>query len=62
MPIHLSGAYEELEIPAGSLPECERLAQAICSLPVFPGMSDEEILRVAAAVGSFAPATTRRAA
>ena len=62
VPIHLSGAYEELEIPAGSLPECERLAQAICSLPVFPGMSDEEILRVAAAVGSFAPATTRRAA
>ena len=62
VPIHLSGAYEELEIPAGSLPGCERLAQAICSLPVFPGMSDEEILRVAAAVGSFAPATTRRAA
>ena len=62
VPIHLSGAYEELEIPAGSLPGCERLALAICSLPVFPGMSDEEILRVAAAVGSFAPATTRRAA
>jgi dTDP-3-amino-3,4,6-trideoxy-alpha-D-glucose transaminase len=62
VPIHLSGAYEELEIPAGSLPDCERLAQAICSLPVFPGMSDEEILRVTAAVGGFVPATTTRRA
>ena len=33
----------------------ERLARRSCSLPIFPGMTPEEIERVATAVAGFVP-------
>ncbi|HUH79963.1 MAG TPA: DegT/DnrJ/EryC1/StrS family aminotransferase [Solirubrobacteraceae bacterium] len=53
-PIHLTDAYAPLGLAEGTLPECERLATRICSLPLFPGMSDAEIERVGESVLSFA--------
>jgi dTDP-3-amino-3,4,6-trideoxy-alpha-D-glucose transaminase len=53
-PIHLTEAYAHLGMPAGSLPASEMLAQRICSLPLFPGMSERELDQVCAAVLSFA--------
>lgn len=61
-PIHLTEAYEHLGLGPGSLPICERLAGQICSLPLFVGMSDGELERIAQAVASFAedgPVRTR---
>jgi len=55
-PIHLTEAYAHLGQARGSLPVCERLSSRICSLPLFPGMSEGELERVAAAVISFAEA------
>ncbi|HST55120.1 MAG TPA: DegT/DnrJ/EryC1/StrS family aminotransferase [Solirubrobacteraceae bacterium] len=52
-PIHLTEAYAHLGLTAGSLPVSERAAQRICSLPLFPGMSDSELEHVAAAVTAF---------
>jgi dTDP-3-amino-3,4,6-trideoxy-alpha-D-glucose transaminase len=52
-PIHLQPAYADLRQAAGSLPVAERLAGESCSLPIFPTISDEEIERIVAAVGSF---------
>jgi dTDP-4-amino-4,6-dideoxygalactose transaminase len=37
----------------GSLPNAERLAETICTLPLFPTMTDDEVDRVVAAVASF---------
>jgi dTDP-3-amino-3,4,6-trideoxy-alpha-D-glucose transaminase len=54
VPIHRTGAYEELGLGAGSLPVSERLAEQICSLPIFPGMNDLELDRVASAIHAFA--------
>jgi dTDP-3-amino-3,4,6-trideoxy-alpha-D-glucose transaminase len=63
VPIHLSGAYDTLGRRVGSFPAAERLAGRICSLPVFPSMSDEQIGLVAASVEAFTPtAEERRAA
>lgn len=45
-PIHLTEAYAHLGLPAGSLPVSERQAERICSLPLFPGMTDSELERV----------------
>jgi dTDP-3-amino-3,4,6-trideoxy-alpha-D-glucose transaminase len=62
VPIHRTGAYAELDLGPGSLPASERLAEQICSLPIFPGMSDIELDRVASAIHTFtkdAPATGR---
>jgi dTDP-3-amino-3,4,6-trideoxy-alpha-D-glucose transaminase len=53
IPIHRTGAYEPLDLAEGSLPVVERLAQEICTLPLFPTMSDDELERVVAAVDRF---------
>ena len=53
IPIHRTGAYAELGLGAGSLPVAERLAEQICTLPLFPLMSDDEVARVIAAVHDF---------
>ncbi|MGH2853321.1 MAG: DegT/DnrJ/EryC1/StrS family aminotransferase [Solirubrobacteraceae bacterium] len=54
VPIHRTAAYAGLGMGPESLPVSERLAQRICSLPIFPGMSAAELERVVEAVGSFA--------
>lgn len=53
VPIHRLGAYADLGLAAGSLPVTERLAEQICTLPLFPGMSEEEVGRVVQAVQGF---------
>jgi dTDP-3-amino-3,4,6-trideoxy-alpha-D-glucose transaminase len=45
-PIHLTEAYADLGLSRGSLPASERLAERMCSLPLFPGMTDAELERV----------------
>jgi dTDP-4-amino-4,6-dideoxygalactose transaminase len=52
-PIHATEAFGAA--PAGTLPVSERLAQEICTLPLFPTMTDEDVARVIAAVASFEP-------
>jgi dTDP-3-amino-3,4,6-trideoxy-alpha-D-glucose transaminase len=53
-PIHLTDAYSHLGLGVGSLPVSEWLATRICSLPLFPGMTDAELTQVATAVRAFA--------
>ena len=52
-PIHRTEAYAGLGLGAGSLPVAERLAEEICTLPLFPTMSDEDVARIVDAVRSF---------
>jgi dTDP-4-amino-4,6-dideoxygalactose transaminase len=52
-PIHRTEAYEPLGYEAGSLPVAERLAEEICTLPLFPTMSDSDVEQIVAAVESF---------
>jgi dTDP-3-amino-3,4,6-trideoxy-alpha-D-glucose transaminase len=52
-PIHRTGAYADLGLGPGSLPVAERLAEEICSLPLFPSMSDDYLTRVIDAVQDF---------
>jgi hypothetical protein len=57
--IHRTQAYASLGLEAGSLPVSERLAGAICSLPLWPGMTDAEAFRVGEAVHAFAAPAPR---
>jgi dTDP-3-amino-3,4,6-trideoxy-alpha-D-glucose transaminase len=52
-PVHRTEAYADLGHGPGSLPVAERLAEQICTLPLFPTMSDAEIERVVDAVRAF---------
>jgi dTDP-3-amino-3,4,6-trideoxy-alpha-D-glucose transaminase len=58
-PIHLTEAYAHLGQPPASLPVCEEHSARICTLPLFPGMSQGELERVAAAVLDFVKARPR---
>ena len=53
-PIHLNEAYAHLGLGTGRLPVSENHARQICSLPLFPGMTDAELHRISTAVLSFA--------
>lgn len=52
VPAHLQPAYRDLA-PEGSLPEAERAAREVLSLPVHPFLGDAQIEVVIAAVRSF---------
>lgn len=49
-PIHRMSGYEFLGWGAGSLPETERAAARILSLPCYPELAEADVLRVCAAV------------
>jgi dTDP-4-amino-4,6-dideoxygalactose transaminase len=53
VPIHRTEAYADLGLAPGSLRVSETLAEQICSLPIFPGMNQAELERVASAVEGF---------
>ncbi len=59
VPIHRTAAYADLGFGPGSLPVSESLAERICSLPMFPGMSAAELQQVAKAVASFTATAAR---
>jgi dTDP-3-amino-3,4,6-trideoxy-alpha-D-glucose transaminase len=52
-PIHRTDAYADLGLGEGSLPAVEELAAQICTLPLFPSMSDDEVARIVQAVRDF---------
>ncbi|MGA8363608.1 MAG: DegT/DnrJ/EryC1/StrS family aminotransferase [Solirubrobacteraceae bacterium] len=53
VPIHRTEAYACLDLGLDSLPVSEKMSARICSLPIFPGMSETELERVACAVEMF---------
>lgn len=53
IPMHLQECYKDLNIPQGSLPIAEEISVTQLSLPMFYGMTDEEIDYVIAAVNAF---------
>lgn len=55
IPPHLSEAYAYLNVGRGCLPITEKLADEVLSLPMFYGMTDDEIKTVVAAINDFKP-------
>jgi dTDP-4-amino-4,6-dideoxygalactose transaminase len=47
IPIHLQPAYSSLGYKVGDFPEAERQASRVLSLPMFPELTNEQIMRVA---------------
>ena len=52
-PIHLTEAYAGAGVVRGSLPVSERMAETMCSLPLFPDMTDAELEQIVDAVATF---------
>jgi dTDP-4-amino-4,6-dideoxygalactose transaminase len=49
-PVHLHGAWRHLGLDRGDLPEAERAADEVLSIPVHPELSPEDVERVADAL------------
>lgn len=52
-PIHLQEAYADMGYRVGDFPHAERLASRILSLPMFPELTDDQVLHVADAIRAF---------
>lgn len=52
-PIHLQGAYRELGLDRGALPIAEEISATELSLPMYYGMTEEQVQAVIDAVNSF---------
>jgi dTDP-4-amino-4,6-dideoxygalactose transaminase len=53
LPLHLQPCFRELGYAAGDMPETERAAQEILSLPVYPEITDAEQVAVVEAIAAF---------
>ncbi|MFD2718416.1 DegT/DnrJ/EryC1/StrS family aminotransferase [Hymenobacter monticola] len=53
VPPHRQQAYAHLHMPAGAFPIAEEIANTALSLPMWPGMQEDDVVRVAAAMRSF---------
>jgi dTDP-4-amino-4,6-dideoxygalactose transaminase len=53
VPPHLSGAYAHLEHRTGAFPVAERLAAELLSLPIYPGIEEEQLAAVVEGVTAF---------
>lgn len=60
IPPHLSEAYAYLNMKKGSLPITEKLADEVLSLPLFYGMTEEEMDEVIEALNTFVPKTLEK--
>jgi len=53
VPIHLQGAYENLGLKKGDLPIAEEISDTVLSLPMYYGMTEEQIEHVISAVNTW---------
>ncbi len=51
VPCHLQPAFEHLGYQFGDLPHCEQLAGQVLSLPMYPGLTEEQLDRVVTTIG-----------
>jgi dTDP-4-amino-4,6-dideoxygalactose transaminase len=53
VPPHRQQAYAGLRLPAGAFPIAEELAATCLSLPLWPGMTENQVIAVAQAIRAF---------
>ena len=56
IPVHLQSAYASMGWKRGDFPETEAAAEECLSLPMFPGITPEQLKRVAETISEFAAA------
>ncbi|MNR37128.1 dTDP-3-amino-3,6-dideoxy-alpha-D-galactopyranose transaminase [compost metagenome] len=53
IPPHLQTAYQELEYKAGDFPLAEEIANTCLSIPLYPGLDDQQINYIIKSIKSF---------
>lgn len=52
-PMHLQKAYEDLNIPEGALPIAEEISRTVLSIPMYYGITDEQVSYVSDVLNRF---------
>lgn len=52
-PMHMQKAYEDLHIPEGALPIAEEISRTVLSIPMYYGITDEQVSYVIEALNAF---------
>lgn len=52
-PMHMQGAYKDLNIKEGALPLAEKISRTELSLPMYYGMTDDEVQYIIDAINNF---------
>lgn len=53
IPMHLQGAYSDLALKEGDLPIAEKISRTVLSIPMYYGMTEEQISYVINKINSF---------
>ena len=53
IPMHLQGAYRDLNIPEGTYPIAEEISRTVLSLPMYYGITDEQVTYVIEKLNAF---------
>lgn len=53
IPIHMQEAYKDLQIPQGTYPIAEKISATELSIPMYYGMTDEDVSYVISAINEF---------
>jgi len=53
LPLHLQECYKDLGYKVGDLPVCERLAQKVISLPIYPELPESHQAYVIESIKGF---------
>ena len=52
-PMHLQECFRPLGLHEGDFPESERASREVLALPIFPGLTEEEIAHVVSSIRKF---------
>jgi dTDP-4-amino-4,6-dideoxygalactose transaminase len=50
IPVHIHPYYRQMGFAMGDFPEAERYYHEVISLPIYPGLGDEDVIKVVNAV------------
>ena len=53
VPLHLQGIYADLGLGQGTFPEAEQAAKEVLSLPIYPELTDGELLQIVETIRQF---------
>ena len=53
VPMHRQKAYEDLHIPEGALPIAEEISRTVLSIPMYYGITEEQVSYVIDALNAF---------